>query len=52
MKELMKVFSNVLAMWREWRMAGLLKGSIQRNVLVVAQSVGCRKDGLILRRNA
>ena len=27
-KGLMKVFSNGSAMWREWRMAGLLTGSM------------------------
>ena len=26
MKKLMKVFSDGSAMWREWRMTGLLKG--------------------------
>ena len=46
-RSLMKVFSGGLVMWREWRMIGLLRGSMYRSVLVVAQWVGSGKDGLI-----
>ena len=34
--EFMKVFSDGLAMWREWRMIGLLRGSMYGSVLVVS----------------
>ena len=45
--ELMKVFSNGSAMWREWRMTGLLKRSMKGSVLVVTQWEGRGRDGLI-----
>ena len=32
-----KVFYDGTAMWREWKMIGLLRGSMQGNVLLVAQ---------------
>ena len=47
-KRLMKVFSDGLFIWREWRTSGLLRRSMQESVLVVAQWVGCGRDGLIL----
>ena len=33
--------------WREWRMIGLLRESMQESVLVVAQWVGRVRDRLI-----
>ena len=38
--EKIEVFSTGLAMWRKWRMTGLLRGSMQGNVMVVTQWVG------------
>ena len=40
MKGLMKVFSGGLAMWREWRMIGLIRVFIFESVLVGSHSVG------------
>ena len=36
-KQLMKVFFDSLAMWRGRRMTGLLRGSMQESMMVVAQ---------------
>ena len=48
MKRLIKAFSNGLAMWREWRTTGLLRGSMEGSVLVVAQWVGgCYLEGML-----
>ena len=43
-KELMNVFSGGLDMWREWRMAGLLRWSMYGNVPVVAHWIDTVKD--------
>ena len=47
-KRLMKVFSDgsPMWMWREWRMTGLLRGSMQGSVLVVARWTGRGKGEL------
>ena len=37
MKGLRKMFSTGLFMWRGWGMTGLLRGSMQDSLLVVAQ---------------
>ena len=46
-KELMKVFSDGSATWREGRMTGLPRASMQGSVLIVAQYVGHGIGGLI-----
>ena len=47
MKGLVKVFSDGSAMWREWRMTGLLRGSMQGSVQVVTQWLGRGRGVLI-----
>ena len=44
---LAKVSSDGSAMWRDWRMTGLLRGSMQGSVLVVTQRVVQGRGGLI-----
>ena len=41
MKGMRKAFSGGLAIWREWRMIGLLRGSKYESVLLKKKRVGC-----------
>ena len=48
MKGFMKVFTDGLAMWREWTITGLLRRFMYGSVMIVAQWISDGKVGLIL----
>ena len=49
-KELMEEFSSGSAMWRDWRMIGLLRGCIRG--VYINQYVSHGRGGLMLQRTA